>query len=350
MEKYFEKCVAEGALTEKENFRIYEDEGIYEEHSKNVTPNQEQPVAIILGGQNASGKSTLGKQYWEEYETKGGIAKVDGDELRDFHPKFKEYCQTDDKYMAAYTAKDSGRWTERLIDDLSRNKCNLIVETTLRNKEAVTGMVEIASNRGYDIQAKIFVVSYDKSMLGTYARYEKVKAERNGGRFVFEHALNAAYKGMPETLQALKEQNKCSCIHLYTREGTLFEGDYRKNDIVGMVQKERCREYTPKEINFLKDGWKKIEEMMQARGAKQEEYREIADRMANRIDNMINEGVAPKNISTMNEIYVNHWFPVTQKNEQEKITSKIKETEKNKTNVLETKKINTKNKGINFSM
>ena len=310
MEKYFEKCVADGTLSEIENLRIYHKKNIFRKKSKNLVP-QERPIAIVLGGQNASGKSTLGKKFLIDYGKNGGIASVDGDTLRDFHPKFKEYNQGNDKYMAAFTARDSGRWTERLIDDLSRSKCNMIVETTMRNKDVVTNTVEKISNRGYDVLAKIFVVSYDKSMLGTYARYEKVKAERNEGRFVFEHSLNAAYNGMPETLQALKEQGKCSCINLYTREGPLFEGDYRTIDIVDIVKKERCREYTPEEIKFLQDGWEKVSEKMFVRGAKKEEYEEIAGRMANRLDAMINEGVAKKNIQTMNDIYINKWFPKT---------------------------------------
>jgi len=316
MEKSFETCVAEGALSEIESLRIYEQK-IYKKYSPNFIF-QEHPTAIILGGQNASGKSTLGKRFLLEYESKGGIVGIEGDALRDYHPNFKQYNRENDKLMAAYTTKDSGRWTERLIEDTARNKCNMIIETTLRNKETVTGTVEKLSNAGYDVQAKIFVVSYDKSLLGAYMRYEKLKAERGAGRFVYDNALKAAYNGMPETIQALKEQGKCSCIHLYTREGVLFDGDYRQTDILSILKKERCREYTPNEIQFVQEGWKRVDEYMKSRGASKEEYKEIARRMADRIDIMVDEGVASRNIRTMNDIYINEWFPKTQNKKTDK--------------------------------
>ena len=210
--------------------------------------------------------------------------------------------------MVAYTAKDSGIWTEMLIEDTSRNKCNLIIETTLRNKNVATKTVEKLFNRGYDIHAKIFVVSFDKSLLGSYARYEVLKAERGTGRFVFDHALVNTYNGMLETVQAVKNQEKCTSIHLYTREGIFFDGDYRQTDIVSIIKKERYREYTQSEIKFLQQGWKKVNQRMKARCAEKDEYIEIATRMTGRIKMMKEEGVAEKNINVMNEIYLSDWI------------------------------------------
>jgi hypothetical protein len=285
MEKSFETCVAEGVLPETENLRVYRQREIYENHAKGLIP-QEHPVAIILGGQNASGKSTLGKKVWQEYGIKGGIATIEGDALREYHPKFSRYNLENDKLMVAYTAIDSGRWTARLIDDLVQGRYNMIVETTLRDRETVTGMVGKVSKTGYDVQAKIIVVSYDKSLLGAYDRYETMKQERGFGRFVYDHSLKSTYADMPETLQALKEQGICSRIHLYTREKTLFEGDYRQTDIAALVKQERCRAYTPEEIRFLQTGWEDVGKKMLARGAGKEEFAEVLSRMGNRIEAM----------------------------------------------------------------
>jgi predicted ABC-type ATPase len=245
----------------------------------------------------------LGKKFWQEYEIKGGIATIDGDALREYHPKFIRYNREKDKLMAAYTAIDSGRWTARLINDLVQGRYNMIVETTLRSREVVAGMVEKVSKAGYDVQAKVIVVSYDKSLLGSYLRYETVKQERGFGRFVHDHALKAAYAGMPETLQALKEQGICSRIYLYTREKALFEGDYRQTDIAALVKQERCRAYTPEEVRFLQAGWENVGRKMLARGAGKEEFAEVFSRMENRIEAMAKEGVAGENTDAMIHIY-----------------------------------------------
>jgi ABC-type cobalamin/Fe3+-siderophores transport system ATPase subunit len=125
-ELLYEQCVAVGALSELENLRVYKDKKIFEDLAHNATP-QDNPVAIILGGQNASGKSTLGKQFLKEYQNAGGIVKIEGDALREHHPLFSSFIQGDDKLMTAYTAKDSGRWTERLIRDIAISKRNMLI-------------------------------------------------------------------------------------------------------------------------------------------------------------------------------------------------------------------------------
>ena len=299
----YEYCVIAGQLSDKENLRVYRRRGIFEKIADSAIP-QKHPVAIILGGQNASGKSTLGEQFFSKYEQQGcGIVRIEGDALRDFHPKFDEYNQFDDKLMVAYTAKDSGIWTSRLIEDAARSRMNMMIETTMRSPDVVGETARRLAKVGYDVQAKIFVVSYDKSLLGCYDRYEELKSLRGAGRFVHDHSLVAAYEGMPKTLQRLQQEQHCSCIHLYTRTGTLFEGDYRTIDLLEIVQQERRREFTPDEVTFLYERWKIVCEKMIEREATKEEFAEMIRRINNRIQSMITEQYPQTNIDTVMNIY-----------------------------------------------
>jgi UDP-N-acetylglucosamine kinase len=300
----YEQCVAIGALSELENLRVYKNAKIYKDFSQGVIP-QNNPIAIILGGQNGSGKSTLGKQFLEKYQKNGmGIAKVESDALREYHPFFHNFIQDNDKMMPAYTAKDSGRWTARLVEDLARNRCNMLIETTMRSPDVVCETVRRLHEVGkYDVQVKAFVVCYDKSLAGCFKRYEEIKVNRKYGRFVHKHALDAAYAGMPKTLQALKEQNLASYIHLYTREQPLFVGDYRTADIVGIVNRERCREFTDEEVKSLQKQWDGVFTMMRSRGAGKEEFSEISERLSARIQSMITEKYPQTNVNTIINIH-----------------------------------------------
>lgn len=301
-ERLYEQCVLVGALKESESFLIYKNKKIYEAISQGTIP-QKNPIAIILGGQNASGKSTLGKQFLKEYQNAGGIAKVESDALREYHPLFPNFVQDNDKLMTAYTAKDSGRWTELLIRDLAASKRNMLIETTLRSPDVVTETVkQLHHLAGYDVQVKAFVVPYDMSLAGSFRRYEDMKVEYSFGRFVHNHALNAAYAGMPKTLQALKEQNIASCIHLYTRKQPLFLEDYQTTDVVNIVNQERRREFTTEETKFLHNQWNETFTMMRSRGAGKEEFTEISDRMSARIQNMIAEKYPKTNVNTIIDI------------------------------------------------
>ncbi|MDR1180707.1 MAG: zeta toxin family protein [Bacteroidales bacterium] len=302
-ELLYEQCVAAGTLGELENLNVYKNKKIFEDLAHNAIP-QDNPIAIILGGQNASGKSTLGKQFLKEYQNAGGIVKIEGDALREYHPLFPNFIQDDDKLMTAYTAKDSGRWTERVIRDCAASKRNMLIETTLRNPDVATGTVkQLHQLAGYDVQVKAFVVSYDKSLVGCFRRYERMKLQDGFGRFVHDHALNAAYAGMPKTLQALKEQNLASCIHLYTQKQPLFIGDYWKTDIVNIVNQERRREFTTDEVKDLHNQWNDVFTMMRSRGAGKEEFSEISERLSARIQSMITEKYPQTNINTIINIH-----------------------------------------------
>ena len=63
----YEDCVIAGQLSKKENLEIYRKRRIFERTADGAIP-QKYPVAIILGGQNASGKSTLGEQFLIKFE------------------------------------------------------------------------------------------------------------------------------------------------------------------------------------------------------------------------------------------------------------------------------------------
>ena len=299
----YENCVIAGQLSDKENLRIYKERKIFEKTAGNAI-SQKHPVAIILGGQNASGKSALGEQFTLRYEYQGcGIVRIEGDALRDYHPKFNEYNNLDDKLMVAYTAKDSGIWTSRLIVDASRSRMNMLIETTMRNPDVVCETVRRLFESGYDVQAKVLVVNYDKSLVGCYKRYEDLKSSRGAGRFVHDHSLIAAYMGMPKTLQQLQKEQHCSCIHLYTRTGVLFEGDYHTVNLLDIVQQERRREFTIDEINFLNKRWKIVCDKMIERRADKEEFAEMTRRIKNRIQSMIAEKYPQTNIDTLMNIY-----------------------------------------------
>ncbi|MDR3235386.1 MAG: zeta toxin family protein [Prevotellaceae bacterium] len=154
MQATYNDCVNAGQLSIEENLQIYKKDKIFERTVTNTFP-RSRPTAIILGGQNASGKSSLGDQFLKEYKQIGcGIVRIEGDALREYHPKFHEYNLANDKLMAAYTAKDSGEWIRRLIEDTGKSRRNMLIETTLRNPNIVGETARLLHEGGYDVQIK----------------------------------------------------------------------------------------------------------------------------------------------------------------------------------------------------
>jgi adenylate kinase family enzyme len=92
----------------------------------------QHPVAILLGGQPASGKSQLAVEA-EENQKGLNFLKINGDLYREFHPQYKKLTQ-DIFSFSEETQIFSNVFTEKLIEEAQKNKFNVIVEGTMRNK------------------------------------------------------------------------------------------------------------------------------------------------------------------------------------------------------------------------
>jgi hypothetical protein len=107
---------------------------------------------------------------------------------------------------------------------------------------------------------------------------------------------------MPVTVEKLKAQGHCSCIHFYTRTGVLFEGDYKTTDLSEIISRERNRRYTREEIKELKDGWNYVAKQMCLRHAGKEEFAEISKRMGDRIRELEKAQLQQETILLLTEI------------------------------------------------
>lgn len=133
----------------------------------------DSPKAIILGGQPGAGKSSLITRLKMGQNEKAVV--ISGDDFRKEHPHFdKLYAEYGDGYVN-HTQKFSSQVTERLIDELSREKYNLIIEGTLRTSAVPLMTAELLKNRGYHVELAVMAVPPILSYVGTIERYEKMK-------------------------------------------------------------------------------------------------------------------------------------------------------------------------------
>lgn len=141
---------------------------IYERVTNLLTP-VDNPVAYILGGQPGAGKSTL-QRFILKKDT--NVAIINADEFRVYHPHYDEIQEEQGEKSADYTQPFINQITERLIDDLSKEKYNLIIEGTLRSAKVPMTTCEILKNRGYRVELHIICVKPEISYHSTILRYE----------------------------------------------------------------------------------------------------------------------------------------------------------------------------------
>jgi predicted ABC-type ATPase len=244
------------------------------------THSASHPRVIIMGGQPGSGKSKLLESSRELFPD-GNVVVINGDELREFHPKSDEIFKLDDKRYAERTDPDSRVWTKRLFDRAIETKRNIIFESTMREVDPIADTLKRLRDQGYHLTAKVVATHERMSTTGIYMRYESQKFDKGYGRFTPQTSHDAGYEGMPQTVEHVEQNKLVDRLEVYNRHGNLLWG----NDLKGtdwekeptarqIIETERRREPTEKELRELRADWAKIDELMQERKAPLREIKE----------------------------------------------------------------------------
>jgi hypothetical protein len=109
-------------------------------------------VAILLGGQPASGKSFLASVAEREQEQEGFL-KVNGDAYRIYHPDHDVLIRDIASY-SAQTQLFSNVFTEKLMEEAVKGRFNIIIEGPMRNPEIPLQTATLLKKAGFRVEAR----------------------------------------------------------------------------------------------------------------------------------------------------------------------------------------------------
>lgn len=154
-----------------------------------------QPIAILMGGSPASGKSTFLKKY-APYLLKDEILKVDADEIRAMLPEYRGY-------NATQTHQETKDIVNTLLSDRSIGipcKFDIIYDGTMNNTKSYIPLIDMLKGLGY----KVFIVyianvPYDVVVKRSLERYKR------SGRFVPLEVIDDFFSKGTAALEQLKK-------------------------------------------------------------------------------------------------------------------------------------------------
>ena len=117
-------------------------------HAPKPVDKEKRPRIIVVAAQPGTGKSHLLDQSKEEFMKEEGVIVINGDELRDYHPKATEIMKLDDKRYAEFTDPDSRKWTRRLLEDVTKRRHNVIFECTFNNPGPIMATMQRLHEQG----------------------------------------------------------------------------------------------------------------------------------------------------------------------------------------------------------
>ncbi|MDO4881686.1 MAG: zeta toxin family protein [Capnocytophaga sp.] len=196
---------------------LHKVEEIYQEKRekilRNLTP-QEKPLAFILGGQPASGKSKLAKEFMGKFSS-SNILFVNGDIYREFHPNRQELINNPLLYSRE-TQIFSNVFTENLIREAIKNRYNIMVEGTMRNPQVPYNTAKMFKENGYEVEVLAISAPPIFTELGLYNRYQEEINFQGWGRLAEIDSHNSAVNGILASLDLLYNEKVVDKIHLYS--------------------------------------------------------------------------------------------------------------------------------------
>jgi len=175
---------------------------------------QEKPIAFILGGQPASGKSGLAKAILRQFPDKDFLF-VNGDIYREFHPEAGELIKYPERYSLE-TQVFSNFFTEALIQEAITYKYNIIVEGTMRNPEVPLRTALAFRENGFNTEALAIAAPALFTELGFYLRYQEEIDFQGYGRLADKSSHDKAVEGLLCSLDGLYTEKVVDKIHLYS--------------------------------------------------------------------------------------------------------------------------------------
>ena len=154
------------------------------------------------------------------------MVEIIGDDLRPYHPDFRDLLALHPAAMPDATAQASSAWVERSIRYAAEHRISVLVEGTYRNPQVPVGTARRFRGQGFRVEVHLVAVAPEISRLSIADRFVTGAQLDGAGRFTSVDAHNIAFDALPDTMRALHEPP--SPVHRFVvrdRTGVLYDSD-----------------------------------------------------------------------------------------------------------------------------
>ncbi len=127
---------------------------------------QEKPNVRYIVGQTGSGKTSL--MYKIPHD---GYVMIDNDLWRGYYPNYREIIQKYHTDEVPEIMQKMKEWRHRLIQDLSAERYNLLIHTSMTNVDEINEQIQEFINNGYSISIIAIACNIYASRLRCCMRY-----------------------------------------------------------------------------------------------------------------------------------------------------------------------------------
>lgn len=175
---------------------------------------QKNHAVIFLGGQPGAGKS----HFYSNSDDLSGYIVIDGDQYRKYHPRYDDISKYDMENYANRTQQFVNECVERLIEDLSDQGYNLIIEGTLRDPDVPINTCKTLVGKGYTADMYVVAVDARISWQSTMSRANILLDMGCAPRLVPIDKYNLIVNNLPDNLQKIDDSGYFHSINVIDRD------------------------------------------------------------------------------------------------------------------------------------
>jgi hypothetical protein len=246
---------------------------------------EKQPIAIILGGQPASGKTQLFEYIQSNIYPDKKFVIINGDEYRGLHPRSNDIATKHGKDYADETQPFANSLVKFMKEECIERRYNFILESTFRNIETIKESSEEFKKANYKTAVHALSVPYWDSILGIFERYEGLIKQIGSGRFSPLATHNEAFKALPKNLETCFEKQLFDEIFIYKR--TLIGLDGIKVNSVSDINHQMKKRLPILNPMFYKDKFEDILQMARRRDCLDSDYLTSLQSIIEKLNNYI---------------------------------------------------------------
>ena len=190
---------------------------------------EKNKIAFLLGGQPGAGKTTL---HAIIKESNDNVIIVDNDSFKRLHPDYQELENKLGKEVISAVTPFSNRLTEAIVERLSSDGYNLVIEGTLRTTEVPIKTTQLLKDKGYNVSLYIIATSFEQSYISTIERYEEAfKMNPKSARYTPIENQLITVKALPENLKKLVDSHIFKEVVIYNRESERLYSSIENSNI-----------------------------------------------------------------------------------------------------------------------
>ncbi|GAA1961861.1 zeta toxin family protein [Microbacterium deminutum] len=206
-------------------------EGVFERRIVPVVfsqpPSRKNPELVIVSGQPGSGTAAVAARL--QSESPSGMATVNADDLRAFHPGFLELAASRSPDAASALAESAAEWIRLSLAHARTNGHPIVLDGSLTSPRAVLGLAELFKDHGFQSLVVITATPRSESLLSSMSRFLLDARSNTRSPLVDVARHDAALEGTRELAQALEESGGVDRLSVVTGRGDVIfeaaEGD-----------------------------------------------------------------------------------------------------------------------------